>query len=161
VGVEWAGTLKNVLAIASGAVDAMGYGWNSRAMLMTRGLAEMVRFGTALGSDPETFLGLAGVGDLLATCSSPLSRNYRVGKGIASGRRLEEVLKELGSTAEGVRTAESVWAFAEPRGIDMPITEAVTRLVRGEKGMAELLVSLMARPSSGDAPWSSRGSARN
>jgi glycerol-3-phosphate dehydrogenase (NAD(P)+) len=160
VGVEWAGTLKNVLAIGSGAVDALGYGWNSRAMLMTRGLAEMVRFGVALGSNPETFLGLAGVGDLLATCSSPLSRNYRVGFGLAKGRALAEILRELGSTAEGVRTAEAVWSFAEPRGIDMPITEAVTRLVRGEKGIQELLGELMARPSSGDAPWSSRSIAR-
>jgi glycerol-3-phosphate dehydrogenase (NAD(P)+) len=98
VGIEWAGTLKNILAIASGALDGMGMGWNARSMLISRGLAEMVRFGVAMGGQESTFLGLAGVGDLLATCSSPLSRNYRVGSGLAQGLRLESVLEQLGST---------------------------------------------------------------
>lgn len=113
IGVEWAGALKNILAIASGALDALQLGWNARALLITRGLAEMVRFGVAMGANQATFLGLAGVGDLLATCSSPLSRNYRVGLRLAKGEKLEAILADLGSTAEGVRTTQSVWAFAQ------------------------------------------------
>ena len=139
VGVEWAGALKNILAIASGALDAMGYGWNARAMLITRGLAEMVRFGVAMGAEATTFLGLAGAGDLLATCSSPLSRNYRVG-GV-----LSEVLQELGSTAEGVKTTQIVWEFAKERGIDMPITEGVYKVLQSGESVGEVLRALMVR----------------
>jgi len=131
VGVEWAGALKNILAIASGALDALKLGWNTRAFLITRGLAEMVRFGVAMGAKESTFLGLAGVGDLLATCSSNLSRNYRVGFRLAQGEPLERILTELGSTAEGVRTAQAVWEFASKHHISMPITESVHRLLDG------------------------------
>jgi glycerol-3-phosphate dehydrogenase (NAD(P)+) len=147
VGVEWAGVLKNVLAIAAGALDAMKLGWNTRSALIARGLAEMVRFGTFLGAEQETFLGLAGVGDLLATCSSPLSRNYRVGYGLGQGKKLEEVLAELGTTAEGVRTSQSVHEFAKKRGIYMPITEGVYQLVHGSNTVTDVLYQLMARPS--------------
>jgi glycerol-3-phosphate dehydrogenase (NAD(P)+) len=146
IGVEWAGTLKNVLAIAAGALDAMKLGWNARAMLITRGLAEMVRFGVAMGADQSTFLGLAGVGDLLATCSSPLSRNYRVGIRLAQGEPLEKILKDLGSTAEGVRTTQSVWEFASKRNISMPITEGVYHLLRGGVSVQQVLHQLMTRP---------------
>ncbi len=125
IGVEWAGTLKNIFAIASGALDAMKMGWNARAMLITRALAEMVRFGVVMGAKQETFLGMAAVGDLLATCSSPLSRNYRVGMKLAQGEKIDEIIKSLGSTAEGVKTARSVHEFARERKIDMPITAAV------------------------------------
>jgi glycerol-3-phosphate dehydrogenase (NAD(P)+) len=150
VGIEWAGTLKNILAIASGALDALNMGWNVRAMLITRGLAEMVRFGTVMGAQESTFLGLAGVGDLLATCSSPLSRNYRVGLRLAQGEPLAKILDELGSTAEGVRTTHSVWAFAMKHGISMPITEGVSNLLSGTSTVQEVLSNLMTRPANTD-----------
>ncbi len=146
VGVEWAGVLKNVLAIAAGALDALKLGWNARSALISRGLAEMVRFGTFLGAQESTFLGLAGVGDLLATCSSPLSRNYRVGFALGEGRKLEQVLEELGSTAEGVRTCQSVWEFARKRDIYMPITEGVYELLQGQRTVQQMLHHLMTRP---------------
>lgn len=146
VGIEWAGTLKNVLAIAAGSLDALKLGWNTRAMLISRGLAEMVRFGVAMGGEMETFLGLAGVGDLLATASSPLSRNYRVGFGLAQGKSVEQIVGELGSTAEGVKTAISVHQYASERNIYMPITEAVFKLVQSEANVAQVLHHLMTRP---------------
>ena len=150
IGVEWAGTLKNVLAIASGALDAMSFGWNTRGMLISRGLAEMVRFGLVMGADYDTFLGLAGVGDLLATCSSPLSRNYRVGFGIGQGKSIETILAEVQSTAEGVATATSVW----DRNIYMPITEGVVHLVRDRAPVSEVLAGLMTRPPLSESPTS-------
>ncbi len=153
VGVEWAGTLKNTLAIASGALDALGLGWNARSMMITRGLAEMVRFGIALGAQQGTFLGLAGIGDLLATCSSPLSRNYRVGAGLAKGQKLDEILKGLGGTAEGVRTTRSVHEFAQARGISMPITGGVYQLLRQEAPIQEIIRALMTRPPVLDELW--------
>jgi glycerol-3-phosphate dehydrogenase (NAD(P)+) len=146
VGVEWAGTLKNILAISSGAVDALKLGWNARSLLITRGLAEMVRFGVAMGAHENTFLGLAGVGDLLATCSSPLSRNYRVGHKLAMGEKLEQVLVELGSTAEGVRTTRSVHEFSKQHGIYMPITEAVFHFLEGKTPVDQIITQLMSRP---------------
>jgi glycerol-3-phosphate dehydrogenase (NAD(P)+) len=145
--VEWAGVLKNILAIAAGALDALQLGWNARAMLISRGLAEMVRFGMAMGAAEESFLGLAGVGDLLATCSSPLSRNYRVGYGLAKGEPLERVLEQLGRTAEGVRTTRSVHEFAQSRRISMPITETVHRLLKGEVDVRQAMDLLMTRPA--------------
>jgi glycerol-3-phosphate dehydrogenase (NAD(P)+) len=146
VGVEWAGTLKNVLAIASGALDGLKLGWNTRATLITRGLAEMVRFGKAMGADTNTFLGLAGAGDLLATCMSPASRNYRVGFRLAAGEKIEDILRTLGSTAEGVRTTETVHLFAQAHGIQMPITEGVHQLILGGVSAAQVLQHLMTRP---------------
>lgn len=149
IGVEWAGTLKNVLAIAAGAVDALGFGWNARALLITRGLAEMVRFGVAMGAKESTFLSLAGVGDLMATCASPLSRNYRVGFRLAKGESLEAILRELGSTAEGVATTRSVHEYALRHQIDMPITAAVHELLSQQRPIQELLKHLMTRPVAG------------
>jgi glycerol-3-phosphate dehydrogenase (NAD(P)+) len=146
IGVEWAGTLKNILAIASGALDGLKLGWNTRATLITRGLAEMVRFGKAMGADTETFLGLAGVGDLLATASSSDSRNYRVGYRLAGGETIEEIMKTLGSTAEGVRTTQTVHDFAQTHGIAMPITAGVQRLVTGGASAQDVLHHLMTRP---------------
>ena len=143
IGVEWAGTLKNILAIASGCLDAMGFGHNARAMLVSRGLAEMVRFGLAMGAKPVTFLGLAGVGDLLATCSSHLSRNYRVGNQLAKGKALKDVLADLGSVAEGVSTVENVYQFAQERGIAMPITETVHGMLHGKLDAKAALKFLM------------------
>jgi glycerol-3-phosphate dehydrogenase (NAD(P)+) len=153
IGVEWAGTLKNVLAIAAGALDAMNLGWNARSMMITRGLAEMVRYGVAMGADPATFLGLAGIGDLLATCSSNLSRNYRVGMRLAGGEKLDAILEDLGSTAEGVRTTRSVVSHARARGISMPITEGVDALLEGQVTVKEVLKSLMTRPSMPDRAY--------
>jgi glycerol-3-phosphate dehydrogenase (NAD(P)+) len=146
IGVEWAGTLKNILAIAAGALDAMKLGWNARAMLITRGLAEMVRFGEAQGARKETFLGLAGVGDLMATASSPLSRNYRVGMRLAQGEKIDDIQNDLGMTTEGVRTTRSVWEFASERGISMPITEGVYHLIQSGTPVETVLRGLMNRP---------------
>jgi glycerol-3-phosphate dehydrogenase (NAD(P)+) len=146
VGVEWAGTLKNILAIGAGALDALGMGWNARSMLITRGLAEMVRFGTAMGGDTLTFLGLAGMGDLMATCGSPLSRNYRVGARLAKGEKLEDILTSLGTTAEGVSTTRTVSRFARERGISMPISEGVNALLSGGASVHQAMEGLMRRP---------------
>ena len=110
----------------------------------------MVRFGTAMGAREATFLGLAGVGDLLATCSSPLSRNYRVGRKLAEGVTLEIVLRELGAVAEGVRTTQIIAAFAAERGIAMPITQGVAELIRGEIPVRDVLRGLMQRPPASD-----------
>jgi glycerol-3-phosphate dehydrogenase (NAD(P)+) len=153
IGVEWAGTLKNILAIASGALDAMKLGWNSRSMLITRGLAEMVRFGVAMGARESTFLGLAGMGDLLATCSSPLSRNYRVGIRLAQGERLDDILQDLGMTAEGVRTTQTVWHYASAHKISMPITEAVYHIVEQGMPVQKVIESLMKRPMTGETVY--------
>lgn len=153
IGVEWAGALKNVLAIAAGALDTMKLGWNARSMMITRGLAEMIRFGAAMGAKEQTFLGLAGIGDLLATCSSPLSRNFRVGQRLAAGEKTSEVLGGLGETAEGVRTTRAVWNFAKAHGISMPITEAVHKLLDPRDhggGVQELIKNLMARPAASE-----------
>ncbi len=149
-GIEWSGTLKNIYAIASGALDELKFGWNTRALLITRGLAEMVRFGVAMGADPDTFLGLGGVGDLFATCSSPLSRNYRVGRLLAQNKKLDQILAELGAVAEGVRTTQIISEFARERRIDMPITQGVAELIRGERPAQEVLLQLMQRPLSAD-----------
>ncbi|NDF13918.1 NAD(P)-dependent glycerol-3-phosphate dehydrogenase [bacterium] len=153
VGVEWGGTLKNIFAIASGILESKGFGWNTKALLLSRGLAEMVRFGVAMGAEPATFLGLAGMGDLIATCSSTQSRNFRVGYHLAKGETLEAVLAELGQVAEGVRTTRIVFGFARSRGVEMPITEAVYRIIEGEWTAEEGLAQLMKRPPVED-PWS-------
>lgn len=150
IGIEWAGTLKNIYAIASGALEALEFGWNTRSLLITRGLAEMVRFGTAMGASESTFLGLAGVGDLFATCSSPQSRNYRVGRMLAEGVTLDVILKELGAVAEGVRTTEIISTFARERGIVMPITQGVSELIRGDRPARDVLRALMVRPPAVD-----------
>lgn len=147
IGVEWAGTLKNILAIASGCLEALGLGANSRAFLLSRGLAEMVRFGKAMGAQVETFLGLAGMGDLLATCSSPLSRNFQVGFQLAKGGHLGDIITKLGSTAEGIGTAQIIHDFAKSREIEMPITEGVAALIRGQKTVTQVIDALMSRPT--------------
>jgi glycerol-3-phosphate dehydrogenase (NAD(P)+) len=145
-GVEWAGTLKNVYALASGMLDALSYGQNARALLLTRGLAEMVRFGKVMGAQEATFLGLAGVGDLFATCNSALSRNYRVGKAFAEGAALDVILKELKLTAEGVRTTQIVSDFAKERNLDLPIAEAVRQILYENAPVKHVLRELMERP---------------
>jgi glycerol-3-phosphate dehydrogenase (NAD(P)+) len=129
VGVEVAGAVKNVIAIAAGISDGLAYGHNARAALITRGLAEVSRLGVALGGRAETFMGLAGAGDLILTCTGDLSRNRQVGLRLARGQSLAEILAELGHVAEGVGTARALCSMADARGIDMPITRAVCRVL--------------------------------
>jgi glycerol-3-phosphate dehydrogenase (NAD(P)+) len=145
LGVEIGGSLKNVLAIAAGISDGVGYGDNAKAALVTRGLAEMRRLGYALGADPQTFSGLSGVGDLVATCTSEHSRNRYLGEQIASGRSLDEVSEDMAMVAEGVRTTQSVFKLARQHEVDMPITEAVYAILFEGKRPSEMVKRLMTR----------------
>lgn len=145
VGVEVGGAVKNVLAIATGACDGLGLGLNSRAALMTRGLAEIARLGLALGAQRETFMGLAGMGDLILTCTGDLSRNRRVGLGLAENKLLPQILEELGHVAEGVYTAREVDQLARQLAVDMPISAAVAAVLDGRLTAAQAVDQLMAR----------------
>ncbi len=145
VGAEVGGAVKNVLAIATGLCDGLGLGLNARAALMTRGLAEITRFGTALGGKRETFMGLAGLGDMILTCTGDLSRNRRVGLALSSGRPVEVIQRELGHVAEGVMTAREVLRRAAELGVEMPITEAVCAVLDGRIKAAETVERLMGR----------------
>ena len=146
VGVELGGALKNVIAIAAGIADGLGLGSNAMAALVTRGLVEMTRLGTALGARPETFAGLAGLGDLVTTCASGLSRNHQVGREIGRGRALADVLAEMGRVeAEGVQTTRSVAALARREGVEMPITRAVHAVLFEGRSPPEALEGLMSR----------------
>ena len=145
IGAEVGGAVKNVLAIATGLCDGLGLGLNARAALMTRGLAEITRFGVALGAKRETFMGLAGLGDLILTCTGDLSRNRRVGLALASGRPLDIIQRELGHVAEGVMTAQEVARRAAEIGVEMPITEAVCGVLDGRLKAMEAVERLMAR----------------
>jgi glycerol-3-phosphate dehydrogenase (NAD(P)+) len=145
IGVEIAGTIKNVMAIAAGTCDGLDLGNNAKAALLTRGLAEIVRIGTYWGAKPETFYGLSGLGDLLATCNSPLSRNYQVGYQLAQGRTLPDVLANLTGTAEGVNTTQVLIQIADRHHIYMPITALVDRLLRGEITPQAAAIALMSR----------------
>ena len=129
VGVETGGAIKNVITIAAGISDGMGFGHNARAALITRGLMEITRLGLVLGGKMETFMGLAGVGDLLLTCTGDLSRNRRVGLLLAEGRSLSDILSELGHVAEGVYTAQAVLDLSKKLDVDMPITEAICSIL--------------------------------
>lgn len=129
IGVEVAGAVKNVMAIAAGISDGLSYGYNARAALITRGLAEVARLGVALGGRPETFMGLAGAGDLILTCTGDLSRNRQVGLKLARGQALEAILSELGHVAEGVGTAREIHRMATRLNLEMPITRAVCRVL--------------------------------
>ena len=145
IGVEVGGAVKNVLAIATGACDGLGLGLNSRAALMTRGLAEIARLGLALGGQRETFMGLAGMGDLILTCTGDLSRNRRVGLGLAENKLLPQILEELGHVAEGVYTAREVDRLARQLDVDMPISAAVAAVLDGKLSAAQAVEQLMAR----------------
>jgi glycerol-3-phosphate dehydrogenase (NAD(P)+) len=146
IGVELAGAMKNVIAIGAGVCEGMGFGDNSRAALMTRGLAEITRLGSTLGAQPATFLGLAGVGDLIATGGSRLSRNYRVGLGLGQGRALEAVLEEIGQVAEGVPTTRAICLLSRRAGVEMPISEALHAALFEGASIRDLLPQLMLRP---------------
>jgi glycerol-3-phosphate dehydrogenase (NAD(P)+) len=146
IGVELAAALKNVIAIAAGICDGLGYGDNAKSALMTRGLVEMTRFGTSLGALPETFAGLAGMGDLITTCASPYSRNRKVGERLGAGETLDQILQSMDAVAEGVWTTRSVHELAEQQEIDMPITAEVFRVLFEGKPALEATDSLMMRP---------------
>ena len=145
VGVEVGGAVKNILAIAAGISDGMGLGLNARAALITRGLAEISRLGVALGAQPETIMGLTGMGDLILTATGELSRNRRVGLGLARGTLLSEILAALGHVAEGVRSAKEVQALAQRMHVEMPITRAVNAVLDGRATAGAALDALLAR----------------
>ena len=145
VGAEVGGAVKNVMAIATGICDGLGLGLNARAALMTRGLAEITRFGVALGARPETFMGLAGMGDLILTCTGDLSRNRRVGLALAAGKSLADIQRDLGHVAEGVLTAREVDRRAQALGIEMPITATVCEVLDGQLTAPEAVERLMRR----------------
>jgi len=144
-GVEVAGAVKNVMAIAAGVSDGLGLGLSARAALITRGLAEMTRLGIALGGRPETFMGLAGAGDLILTCTGDLSRNRRVGLALARGTPLATALAQLGHAAEGVHTARAVARLADGLKVDMPITRAVCRVLDDPRQARAAVQELLAR----------------
>src|SRR5947207_1551041 len=147
IGVEIGGAVKNVMAIAAGISDGLGLGLNARAALITRGLAEIARLGTALGGQPETFMGLAGAGDLILTATGALSRNRRVGPELARGRALKDIVANLGHVAEGVHSAREAAKLAEARGVEMPVTEAVTAVLEARLTPAAAVERLLARES--------------
>ncbi|MDB5757165.1 MAG: hypothetical protein JWM30_454 [Burkholderia sp.] len=144
-GVEVGGAVKNIMAIATGIVDGLGLGLNARAALITRGLVEISRLGTALGGRPETFMGLTGMGDLILTCTGELSRNRRVGLGLAAGKPLDVIVAELGHVAEGVRCAQAVRELAVACGVKMPIAAAVAGVLFGGDTPQEMVAELLAR----------------
>jgi glycerol-3-phosphate dehydrogenase (NAD(P)+) len=144
-GVEVGGAVKNVMAIATGICDGLGLGYNARAALMTRGLAEIARLGVALGGQPNTFMGLAGMGDLVLTCTGDLSRNRQVGLALAGGKKLPQILDDLGHVAEGVSTAREVVRIAGQLGIEMPITQAVDAILHHDVPAAEAVETLLSR----------------
>jgi glycerol-3-phosphate dehydrogenase (NAD(P)+) len=145
VGCELGGAVKNVIALAVGITEGMGLGNNTRASLITRGLAETTRLGLALGAEPGTFAGLAGLGDLVATCSSPLSRNRTFGERIGRGMSVAEVQRTTRQTAEGVKSCRSVLDLARAHGVDMPITEAVVRVCHEGESAGQMVREMMSR----------------
>lgn len=145
VGAEIGGAVKNVMAIASGISDGMGFGLNARAALITRGLAEIARLGEVLGARRDTFMGLAGMGDLILTCTGDLSRNRRVGLALAQGKALDDILRDLGHIAEGVSTAREVDQLARKVGVEMPITRAVVSLLFEGRSAKQAVEALLAR----------------
>ncbi len=145
VGVELGGALKNVVALAAGVSDGLGFGYNTRAALITRGLAEMTRMGLALGANPATFAGLAGMGDLVLTCTGDLSRNRTVGMELGRGRSLAEILGGMKMVAEGVKTTLSAYQLAAKLGVDVPITEQMYRILYQNKDPRQAVTDLMLR----------------
>ncbi len=156
VGAELGGALKNVIALCAGITDGLGCGDNTKAMLMTRGLTETARLGVALGAQKETFAGLAGVGDLIVTCTSMHSRNRRAGILIGQGKDAETAMKEVGAVVEGYYAAKSAYALGKAKGIDMPITEAAYKVLYEGADVREAFTSLLTRQrkaESEDAGW--------
>jgi glycerol-3-phosphate dehydrogenase (NAD(P)+) len=145
IGVECGGALKNVIAIAAGAVDGLGFGHNTRAALITRGLAEVARLSVARGGSPLTLAGLAGMGDLVLTCTGELSRNRTVGLELGKGKKLNDVLAHLGHVAEGVKTTKSAYDLSQKLNVDMPITSEIYKVIYEDKPAEKAVVDLMAR----------------
>jgi len=146
IGLELAGALKNVYALAAGMSDGMGYENNTRAMIITRGLAEMTCIGTAYGGSPLTFLGLAGVGDLFLTCSSPTSRNYTVGYRLGKGEKLKDIIETLGSVAEGVTTTKGLKRILDELGLEAPIARGIYDVLYEGKAVEETVFALKSLP---------------
>ena len=146
IGVELGGTLKNIVALGAGMVDALGYGNNAKAAYMAHGLSEIANLGVAMGANPLTFLGLSGLGDLLATCDSSLSRNHTMGEGLARGRSMKEMIESMGTMAEGVPTTAATLKISKELGVDMPITERIYKVLyeglSPARAMAELIGDL-------------------
>lgn len=147
VGVELGGAVKNVIALAAGVSDGLGFGHNTRAALITRGIAEVMRLGARMGADPRTLAGLSGMGDLVLTCTGDLSRNRSVGLRLGKGEKLADILAEMKMVAEGVRNAKSVHHLARKLGVDMPITEQMYLLLHEGKPARQVVVDLMSRES--------------
>jgi glycerol-3-phosphate dehydrogenase (NAD(P)+) len=145
VGSELGGALKNVIALASGMADGLGAGDNTRAAVITRGLAELTRLGTAMGGEPMTFAGLAGMGDLLATCISTQSRNRHVGEELGKGKTIEQIIEEMDQVAEGVKTATVVLELADEYGVEMPIAAQVARVCASEADANDAYRGLLRR----------------
>ncbi len=143
LGVELGGSLKNIYAIIAGLAESVGMGHNTNAMLVTRSLTEMARFGVELGADPMTFLGLSGVGDLIVTCSSPLSRNFRVGKALGEGKDIDAVISEMDQVAEGVNTLKQVKDKADELGVKMPLVSGLYEIVYNNQTVDHIISSLM------------------
>ncbi len=148
IGVELGGTLKNIIAIAAGISDGLNLGVNAKSALLTRGLAEMVRLSKAMGAKSSTLWGLSGMGDLFATCQSPLSRNYNIGVQLAAGKSVSEALEIVKATAEGVETTYAVCELSKNMGIELPIAEQVQATMKGTVTARDTIMSLMARPLS-------------
>ncbi len=151
IGCELGGAVKNVIGLAAGIADGMGLGDNTKASLITRGLAETARLGVALGADPYTFSGLAGLGDLVATCASPISRNHRFGSLLGAGLTVAEAEAEVRQTTEGVKSCRSVLELARRHGVEMPIAETVVAVVHEGRSPREMLAALMARSAKSES----------
>ncbi|PRY83507.1 NAD(P)H-dependent glycerol-3-phosphate dehydrogenase [Alkalibacterium olivapovliticus] len=145
VGVEIGAALKNIIAIGAGVIAGLGYGDNAKAGLVTRGLAEISRLGIELGADPLTFMGLSGVGDLIVTCTSPHSRNWRAGYQIGKGKEIDSILSEMGMVVEGISTTRAAFELAASHGIEMPITEAIYNVVYNDSDVEYAILNLMQR----------------
>ena len=143
IGVELGGTLKNIIALGAGMIDGLGYGDNAKAAFITRGLTEMTAFGLALGANPLTLSGLAGLGDLIATCASPLSRNHHVGAELARGKKLGEITQGLDGVAEGVTTTAAVWDQARKLSIEMPVTQHIYQVLYGEAKVKDAIAEVL------------------
>ncbi|WP_042223582.1 NAD(P)H-dependent glycerol-3-phosphate dehydrogenase [Oceanobacillus manasiensis] len=145
LGIELGGALKNIIALGAGISDGLGYGDNAKAALITRGLAEIARLGTSLGANPLSFLGLPGVGDLIVTCTSVHSRNWRAGNLLGKGYKLEDVLEKMGMAVEGVRTVKAAYQFAEEQNVEMPITKGIYQILFEEQDPKKVVEQLMSR----------------
>lgn len=155
-GIELGGSLKNIYAIVAGLAAALGMGYNTNSMLITRSLTEMVRFSRELGADPMTFMGLAGVGDLIVTCSTPLSRNYRIGFALGKGKSLAEAIEEVGQVAEGINTLKSVKEKADELGVYMPLVSALYQVIYENQSIEKIILSLMQSEQALDVEFAAK-----